>query len=678
MSVVVEEDKGMDENFINNIIERLINSELNNLDEFTETNLKLNVVIKLITNFLTKNEEITVYLNTLFNLLTIFLNNAENKEDDYLFNESISLTVTYLFYYNLTDIDRLALAVTKFLNFFETNDFNLNSESIFLFKQFYKKIDVININSLLAKNDIFFIEKLRFLQNILIMKYNDNFALHQNQFTNSNNVNTAKKIHLLISSINKNKDDFILNYESSIKILEAPIHIFRFLIEDRHYSFRSLDSIIQKTIDLFKELMIKNDAVTQIRPLENQLNLAISNSNFKMKLQDFGVNIHNFLQNTDDSSDEDIQLLYEPLSKISFPEHKKSLANLSTVDATLINNKAYLKLLFTNFFIKHKRFIRYMQDLNLFESHFDIYFHRKKDIKNEIISSVKFGDLNQWRNWLINQEYRMIEFMDNQNLNKNLEYLIKNTSFGEIFNTITYEIKRTTQQSIPEVTISDKVVNEDDIFNGISFGETSVNIDLVALNNKIDDYLNMTISSPEDKTQDDWCAYNVLFKYSTSKEVNFLLSEQVFKKTNIKEFFQKIYFSNKDYEYYEEQINLKINDIKNKIDIKDEKIQKLKEENERYARILASSDLTDPLEQETSEKDTSQEPTNKVDDEFNEQDDVDMEEEQENDKEESTDLPNDNETNEDNKNENIEHKDRNSENEAIKNEPHECLPTNES
>ncbi|KAL6927615.1 hypothetical protein ACO0SA_004237 [Hanseniaspora valbyensis] len=90
MSVVVEEDKGMDENFINNIIERLINSELNNLDEFTETNLKLNIVIKLITNFLTKNEEITVYLNTLFNLLTNFLNNAENKEDDYLFNESIN------------------------------------------------------------------------------------------------------------------------------------------------------------------------------------------------------------------------------------------------------------------------------------------------------------------------------------------------------------------------------------------------------------------------------------------------------------------------------------------------------------------------------------------------------------------------------------------------------------
>ncbi|KAL6927614.1 hypothetical protein ACO0SA_004236 [Hanseniaspora valbyensis] len=390
-----------------------------------------------------------------------------------------------------------------------------------------------------------------------------------------------------------------------------------------------------------------------------------------MKLEDFGVNIHSFLQNTDDSSDEDIQLLYEPLSKISLPEHKKSLANLSTVDATLINNKAYLKLLFTNFFIKHKRFIRYMQDLNLFESHFDIYFHRKKDIKNEIISSVKFGDLNQWRNWLINQEYRMIEFMDNQNLNKNLEYLIKNTSFGEIFNTITYEIKRTTQESIPEITIPDDVVNEDDIINGISFGETSVNIDLAALNNKIDDYLNMTMSSPEEKTQDDWCAYNVLFKYSTNKEVNFLLSEQVFKKTNIKEFFQKIYFSNRDYEHYEEQINFKINDIKNKIDLKDEKIQKLKEENERYARILASSDLTDPLEQETSEKDTSQEPTNKVDDEVNEQDDVDMKEEQENDKEESTDLPNDNETNEDNKNENTEHKDGNTVNEAIKNEPHE-------
>lgn len=590
-----------DTTFITRIVDQLITNKLSNLDEYPEDRIKLNVYIVLISNFLKEEENQSVCLDVFFSLFSQYYNSVDIKGDNYLVNETLSLVFTYLFYYNVTNMKKLDLSLTKFLAFMSEAEFAINTENLFILKQFFKKIQALSINDIVGKSDTLFLEKLNILQNNLEAKYNDKYASHEDQFKNQSYISSQSKIHHLIFLTDKNKEDLVIHYETCMKILASPIQTFNCLIENRNIKFKSLDAIISRLVELLEKVISATNIVNHLTPLESKLNQIVANKNIREYLSNLGISTNSFLKNTDDSSEKEIELLYEPLSKVSFQHQKVALSGFTTVDSTLINNGAYLKLLIVNLAIKLKRFVRYMQDLKLFEKDFDKYFSGKNDVKNEIIKSIKFGDFNYWRKLLIKHQERIIEYMDDESTNRTVDFLISKTSDGNCFNYEKLAIQSTAYEGIPNKPFIDNVFF-DGLLHGVSFSENKVNIDLQSLNNKIDDYRNMAVSSQEDKTQEDWCAYNVLFKYNFNSEQKFLLSEQLFKKTNIKKLFRRVYFNDGDFEDFKEKTEKEIQILLNAANEKDIVIQQLREKNERLTRILNSSNLIDPLEQNTKQE----------------------------------------------------------------------------
>ncbi|XBW36327.1 hypothetical protein QEN19_001907 [Hanseniaspora menglaensis] len=590
------------ESIVDLTIENLLNGDIKDLNGVEPVNIKLNVFIKLILNYLIKFERSTKYLNIIFNQLELILDCSDDHNDVYLINEVLLLIVTYLFFYNTTNVVKLEEVTDIFLQFFVSKNIILNPECLMVLNQFFSKVESKTFKKMIGETNNQLITNLKMLKTTMGLRNKQLFNLHRYTFKDTSELTNAAKVQQLISNAMKHNEDFVVHYESSIKILESPIRICKFLAENQVYRFDSVDAVIDKTINLFNSILLENEVYNKLRPLENKLNLSVSNGNFKRHLQDLGVNLNYFLENVDDSLPEDIDVIYKPLEQLSFSFHKQSLTNLSKVNITLINNKSYLKLLLINFFIKIKRFVNYLKDTPLFERSFDVIIGTNVQLKREIINSIKFGDLHYWRSLLIKHQTRVLDFMDNHHLNQSIDQLIKISNDDKISKNIPEINLETPHVPIPHINVPDKVIFKDH-WEGIQFLDNKTDVNLEELNRKLEDYLNMSSGTLENKTQDDWCAYNILFKFSSNKAINFLLSEQIFKKTNIKEFFTNVYFVDHEFPEFKSEIENKISMLEIEADEKSQIIQRLKEENEKLQRILDSSDLTDFLEPEIIEND---------------------------------------------------------------------------
>lgn len=524
---------------------------------------------------------------------------------------------------NTSDLDTTFMLLLDFLRTQHTiNDKQLISRIVDLLNKLTTEFDLIN-----HKSKYFFEFKYFFISKYSINSFYGNF-LYKNPTQNTR----YKYNGDILKNVTRNQrrnGSLVEKYNNAMSIFDEPaMTMMNTLHSEFNDSFDNGEDAISpncKTIihtitacmDAFRERIRHFKKFGILEPFNDTKTLSLSIKNFykNLKLSDglsdiqqkLGVDQLEFVANVEYSSKEDLKFLYEPVTEnfntedLNF-DMSLSLKDLTPENMALVSNSVvYVRFLITAFIIKLKVFLRYLQDFRtLFSDLYAILANNPslvppsaiKNLKLSLKSSVLRNSLHFLKT-VLTREYK--SFLHVINASENTSSLFIDTSMEfmlENCESNSYDFKdlHLTNTEFKELEKPGYTLPKPYVFNLQDHKQIEHEIDQEKissenLNKKFDEMNELATSGPVDKTQDDWCAFNVLYKFAPANKNFEISSLKNFKNNNFDDVFSTVYKENSVKEL-KEKLQQELEGLSSKQDEIQLDINKIKEANKKINDMM--------------------------------------------------------------------------------------------
>lgn len=524
---------------------------------------------------------------------------------------------------NTSDLDTTFMLLLDFLRTQHTiNDRQLISKVVALLNKLTIEFDLIN-----HKSKYFFEFKYFFISKYSIKSFYGNF-LYKNPTQNARYKYNGDILKNVIKNQTRN-GSLVEKYNNAMSIFDEPaMTILNTLHTKFNDSFNNGEDAISpncKTIihtvsacmDAFRERIRHFKRFGILEPFNDTKTLSLSIKNFykNLKLNDdlsdikqtLGVDQLEFLANVECSSKEDFKFLYEPVTENFNTDDLNLDMSLSLKDITpekvalATNSVVYVRFLITAFIIKLKVFLRYLQDFRTLFS--DIYAilannhsllppNAVEGVKSSLKSSVLRNSLHFLKT-VLTKEYKSFSHMVASStttsslfIDTSMEFMLENSEP----NSYDFKDLHLMRTEFKELEEPGYTLSKPYIFNLKDHKkiERLVDQEKASIDNlykKFDEMYELATSGPAEKTQDDWCAFNVLYKFAPAKK-NFEISRlKNFKNNNFDDIFSRIYEENSVNEL-KEKLSQELEGLSSKQDEIQLDINKIKEANKKINDMM--------------------------------------------------------------------------------------------
>ncbi|GMM41912.1 hypothetical protein DAHU10_028220 [Hanseniaspora uvarum] len=558
-------------------------------------------------------------------IVTLFekIDKTNQQQNDIVVDLIINYLIRLLNIINAKDLDTSFQYLLKFLKHDHTiQDKRLISKIVGLLNKFTTEFDLVNINS-----PYFYEFKYFFISKYCIMSFYGNFL-----YNNPTETHRFKYNDTLLSNASRNYNknaSLIEKYNNAMSLLDNPAMTILNTLHSRfNGSFnnnedaispnsKTIINVITTCMEAFQERIryFKKFNILEAFNDVNTLSLSIQDFYKTLKLKEDVFENKNtnskdhleFIANSEYSSVDDLQFLFEPITENLSLEDLKldikiDLKDLSPDKMTLVaNSVVYVKFLITVFLIKVRVFLRYLQDFRtLFSDIYAIFANNPsllsgkalEDVKNTIKNSIMRNSLHFLKN-VLSKEYK--NFSQQVNYKNSTSSSFIDTSLELVFEHCevnSYDFKNVQLTNSSYTTLGEpkgflehpyffkKKVHERN--QDTKFENKTNNENLIK---KFDEMKELAYSGPIDKTQDDWCAFNVLYKFSPSEKNVEISKLENFKHISFDNVMSKVYDEN-SFNETKEKLKKEIEDITSKQSKIQVEITNLKEVNKKFGDMM--------------------------------------------------------------------------------------------
>lgn len=523
---------------------------------------------------------------------------------------------------NSSDLDTTFMLLLDFLRTHHTiKDKQLVIRIVALLNKLSTEFDLIN-----HKSKLFFEFKYFFISKYSINSFYGNFL-----YKNPTQYYRYRYNGDILKNVTKNSirsGSLVEKYNNAMSLLDEPAMTMMNTLHSKFSdSFTSGEDAISpncKTIihtitacmDALRERIRHFKKFGILEPFNDTAALSLSIKNFykHLKLSDdlsdirqtLGVDPLEFVANVECSSEEDLKFLYEPVTENFNTEDLNFDMSLTFKDLTpekmalASNSVVYIRFLITVFVIKLRVFLRYLQDFRtLFSDVYAILANNPslvppnaiEGMMSSLKNSVRRNSLHYLKT-VLTKEYKSFLHAINSSttsslfIDTSLEFMLENCEsnsydFKDLHLTNT-EFKELEE---PKYTLPKpyafKLQDHKKMTHAVDQNKASIE----NLRKKFDEMKELATSGPVDKAQDDWCAFNVLYKLAPAKQNFEIYGLNNFKNNNFDDVFSRVYEGNSINDL-KEKLRQEIDELSSKQDEVQGDISKIKETNKKINDMM--------------------------------------------------------------------------------------------
>lgn len=522
---------------------------------------------------------------------------------------------------NSNDLDTTFMFLLDFLKTHHTiNNEQLISKIVGLLNKLTTEFDLINHKSKhLSELKYYFISKYS------IKSFYGNFI-----FKNPTQNTRYKYNAEILKNISRNQTrngSLIEKYNNAMSILDEPAMTLMNTLHSKYSdSFNNGEDAISPNckiiihtvsacMDAFRERIRYFKKFGILEPFNDSKTLSQSitefykNLNLNDDLQDMkklGIDHLEFVANSEYSSIDDLKFLYEPVTQNFNSEDLNldmplNIKDLSSEKITLVtNNVVYVRFLITAFMIKLKVFLRYLQDFRTLFSDMHAILTNNPSLPLSNIDSMKASlKSSVLRNSLhflktvLTKEHKSFSYVINAStttsslfIDTSMDVMLENCEMNSYdFKSLHLTNTKFNELQEPEYTIPKPHVFklQDHEKNELAIDREKLSSE--SLHKKFDEMNELATSGPPEKTQDDWCAFNVLYKYAPTEKYCSLSSLKNFKTNNFDDVLNRIYEEDKVTEL-KTKLQHELDDLKSKQDEIQLDINNIREANKKINDMM--------------------------------------------------------------------------------------------
>ena len=539
----------------------------------------------------------------------------------------VDLIVTYLLRsLNIINADDLNICFQHLLAFLKDDhtieDTKLISKIVTLLNNFTTEFDLIN-----NKAPYFFEFKYFFLSKYCVKSFYGNFlysnATDADKYTYRDNIITtaAKNAYRNASLLEKYNNAMLILDNPAMTILNSLHSKFNGTFNSGEDAIspnsKTIINVIKTCMEAFEDKIKYFKKYSNLEAFNDVRTLSLSIQDFYQTLSlktnvsesksVLGVDHLEFFANSEYSSLDDLKFLYEPITE-NFNTKEMNidvtldLKDLSPGKATLVaNSVVYVKFLATVFLIKFRIFLRYMQDLRtLFTDIYAIFSHNPDlqpssaldNIKNTIRGSVTRNSLHYLKTVLTN-EYRNFSNHIDYKRSSSAVFIDTNLElFYEQCEENSYDFKKshlhyTEPTPLVEPT---SLVDKPYIFKASEHKHDdepkfAADTNFDSLLAKFDEFKDLANNAPLEKNQDDWCAFNMVYKLAPKKDILGISKLENFKTIKFDDVLSSVY-PGSSFEETSEKLKKEIEELTAKQSVIQGKVNDIKESNKKLVDMM--------------------------------------------------------------------------------------------